>query len=72
LGAQIKKNEMGGSCGRYGGQTRCIHGKTILKCILKNGDEETGTGLLWLRTGTSACEHGSNTLGSIKCGEFFD
>jgi len=63
---------MGGACSRYGGQTRFIHGKTILKWILKNGDEETWTGLLWLRTGTSACEPGNNPLGSIKCGEFFD
>ena len=63
---------MGGSCGRYGGQTRCIHGKTILKWILKNRDEETWSGLLWLRTGSDAWESSNNTLDSIKCGEFFD
>jgi hypothetical protein len=40
--------------------------------ILKNGDEETCTGLLWLRTGTGACECGNTPLGSIKRREFFD
>jgi hypothetical protein len=26
LGGQIKRNEMGGVCGRYGGQERCLQG----------------------------------------------
>jgi hypothetical protein len=48
-GHQIKKNEVGGACGMYGGEERCIMGlggnmrekahledvKTILKWILK-------------------------------------
>ena len=25
-GDQIKKNEMGGACGTYGGEERCLHG----------------------------------------------
>jgi len=36
--------------------------------------EEVGwrelTGLIWLRTGTGACECGTEVSGSIKCGEF--
>jgi hypothetical protein len=26
LGGKNKKNEMGGACGRYGGQERCLQG----------------------------------------------
>ena len=26
LGDQIEKNELGGACGRYGGDERCIQG----------------------------------------------
>jgi len=54
LDAQIKKREMGGSCGRYGGQERCLQGligrpgrKTLLErsrrrceCKIKRGLEE--------------------------------
>jgi hypothetical protein len=48
--------------------------KIILEWILGKYDGKVWTGFLWLRIGTSggSCEHGNETSGSIKDGEFFD
>jgi hypothetical protein len=66
-GDQIKNNEKGGECSTYGRQERCIwwgdlterdhledlgvDERIILKWIFKKRNEESWTGLIWLRIG---------------------
>jgi len=48
-----------------------VDGKIILECILgKQCGNVVWAGCIWLRKGTS--EHGNESLGSIKGGEFLD
>jgi hypothetical protein len=46
----------------------------VRKWILGKQGGKAWTGFIWLRIGPVAgsCEHGNETSGSIKCGEFLD
>jgi hypothetical protein len=50
-------------------EDRSIEGRVLLKPILKR-NESMWTGFSWLKTGQVAgpCEHGSEPLGAVKCG----
>ena len=62
-GGKIKKNEVGGACGEYGGGKKCAQGssgetrekeadgRTILRWIFRKW-EGVETGWSWLRIGT--------------------
>jgi hypothetical protein len=49
-----------------------VSGYTILKCILERWDLMVCIGLIWLRIGTSSCEHGNEPSGFIKYWEIFE
>jgi len=77
---------MGGSCGTYGGEEKCIQGfggktrrkrdhlegKDIDRRIISKWTERLWTGFMWLRIGVSGrcCESADEPMGSIECGEF--
>ena len=46
-----------------------VDGRIILKQIFEKLDEETWSGLIWLRVGTG---DGNEPSDSITCGEFLD
>ena len=46
-----------------------VDGRIILKQIFEKLDEETWSGLIWLRVGTGG---GNEPSDSITCGEFLD
>jgi hypothetical protein len=60
--------------GRDHSEDMGIDGKIILEWILEKCGGKLWLGFIWLRIGTSGilCEHGNETTGSIKDGEFLD